>query len=70
MPREPETTNVPTKWFSDTITLLNQMAQDGILLEGYRAPSDLIVEVCDFLFLEETDQRLRDTFNRVISDDW
>lgn len=46
---------VPTRWLCAVLTLLNEMAGEGICMEGCEDPAELMVEIAEYLGCGEAD---------------
>ena len=57
----PETTVLPlslnerTQWLVRAIKIVEGMASEGIIIDGYEDPQEMMVELCDRLGLDDSD---------------
>ena len=48
-------TSVPSRWLKAVLTLLNEMASDGIGITDCEDPAELMVEIAEYLGVGEDD---------------
>lgn len=51
---------VPAQWFANVVKLLNEMAGEGVTMQGCEDPADLMCEIADHLGVGQNDDSWND----------
>lgn len=66
--RDQQTTEVPRKWLSSVVALLNEMAAEGTGMVDCADPADLMTEIAEFFGVAAEDDCWEAAVRKVIDD--